>query len=95
MKVFEDELLIRAKDCDLNGTWRLSAVLEAMQEAAGDHSTLLGCGRETIVRTGIVWVLVRSEVRMDRYPAIGEKVHDGSAAAVSAEILEKLRALLQ
>lgn len=74
MKVFEDELLIRAKDCDLNGTWRLSAVLEAMQEAAGDHSTLLGCGRETIVRTGIVWVLVRSEVRMDRYPAIGEKI---------------------
>ena len=74
MKTYTETFTLLSRDCDLKGTWRLSAVLEAMQEAAGSHSLLLGCGREELLKKNIVWVLSRSELHMDRYPGIGEKI---------------------
>lgn len=74
IKTYDETFQILTKDCDLKGTWRLSAVLEAMQEAAGAHSLLLGCGREELLRQNIVWVLSRSELHMTRYPRAGEKI---------------------
>ena len=35
MKTYDETFTIRSRDCDLKGTWRLSAVLEAMQAIAG------------------------------------------------------------
>ena len=74
MNHYQETALIRTRDCDLNGVWRFSAILEAMQEAAGAHSTSMGWGREQLLRHGAVWVLARTEVRMDRYPSVGESV---------------------
>lgn len=74
MKTYDETFTLLTRDCDLKGTWRLSAVLEAMQEAAGAHSLLLGCGRDELLRQHIVWVLSRSELHMERYPRIGEKI---------------------
>ncbi len=74
MNTYDETITIRSRDCDLKGTWRLSAVMEAMQEAAGAHSLLLGCGREELLKKNIVWVLSRSELHMNRYPRIGEKI---------------------
>ena len=74
MKTYEESVKLLSKDCDLKGTWRLSAVLESMQEAAGSHSFLLGCGREELLKKDMVWVLSRSELHMSRYPRIGETV---------------------
>ena len=74
MKIYQEERMLRTCDCDVNGQWRPSAVLEAMQEMAGAHCALLGCGRDDLLRRGAVWILARSEVQMARYPAIGEKI---------------------
>ena len=74
MKTYDESFTLLTRDCDLKGTWRLSAVLEAMQEAAGAHCMLLGCGREKLIRQNIVWVLSRSELHMNRYPRLGEKI---------------------
>ncbi len=74
MNTYDETITIRSRDCDLKGSWRLSAVMEAMQEAAGAHSLLLGCGREELLKKNIVWVLSRSELHMNRYPRIGEKI---------------------
>ena len=71
---YDESFSILSRDCDLKGTWRLSSVLEAMQEAAGAHSLLLGCGREELLKRHIVWVLSRSEIHMSRYPRMGEKI---------------------
>ena len=73
-KSYEETFVLRTRDCDVNSKWRLSAVLECMQEAAGAHSALLGCGRDDLLPRHIVWVLSRCELHMSRYPAIGEKV---------------------
>ena len=75
MKTYEEAFRLTTRDCDMNGTWRVSAILEAMQEAAGMHSMLLGCGRDDLLKNNMVWVLSRCELRMDRYPRIGEKVN--------------------
>ncbi len=74
MDIYQETMVLRTRDCDFNGSWRFSAILEAMQEVAGDQCERDGIGRNTLVKKGVVWVLVRMEVRMDRFPKIGEKV---------------------
>ena len=74
LNTYDETFVLRSRDCDLNEKWRPSAILETMQDAAGAHSTLLGCGREELVKKNIVWVLSRCELHMDRYPSIGEKI---------------------
>ena len=61
-------------ECDANGRWRPGAAMIEMQEAAGEHSTAMGCGRETLVKQDMGWVVVRMELQMDRYPVFGEEV---------------------
>lgn len=73
-KTWRETFLLRTCDCDLTGQWRPGAILTAMQEAAGAHSELLGCGRDALLRDGIVWVASRAEIRMKRYPGIGERL---------------------
>ena len=75
---YDETFILRPRDCDLTEKWRPSAILATMQDAAGAHSILLGCGRDELIRKNMVWVIARCEVHMDRYPAAGEQitVHD-------------------
>ena len=74
MNTYDETFSLRPRDCDLNNRWRPSAILETMQDAAGAHSLLLGCGREDLIKNNIVWVLARCELLMERYPACGEQI---------------------
>ena len=74
VNTYDETFVLRPRDCDLNEKWRPSAILETMQDAAGTHSILLGCGRDELVKNSIVWVLSRCELHMDRYPSVGEKI---------------------
>ncbi|MBO4470277.1 MAG: hypothetical protein J5841_00870 [Clostridia bacterium] len=71
---YDETFTLRPRDCDLNEKWRPSAILETMQDAAGAHSILLGCGRDELIRKNTVWVIARCELHMDRYPAVGEQI---------------------
>ena len=54
VNTYDETFVLRPRDCDLHEKWRPSAILETMQDVAGAHSILLGCGRDTalmIVRT--------------------------------------------
>ena len=74
VNTYDETFTLRPRDCDLNEKWRPSAVLETMQDAAGAHSILLGCGRDELIRKNMVWVIARCEVHMDRYPSVGEQI---------------------
>lgn len=74
LKTYREDLRILTKDCDLTGQWKPSAILEVMQEMAGIHGTLIGVGRHALLKQGVVWVLTRVEVVMDRYPKIGDTI---------------------
>lgn len=73
-KTYSETFLIRTSQCDLTGAWRPSDIMAVMQELAGTHAHLLGCGRDALIRQNIVWVLSRAELVMDRYPTVGETV---------------------
>ena len=74
MNSTELSFTLRVSECDANNLWRPGAILTEMQEAAGTHSSSVGCGREVIVQSGIAWVVTRLELRMLRYPSSGEKI---------------------
>lgn len=74
LNTYDESFILRPHDCDLNEKWRPSAILETMQDVAGTHSMLLGCGRDQLVKQNIVWVLSRCELFMDRYPSASEKI---------------------
>ncbi len=74
LKTYQETMTLRTCDCDLMGEWRPSAILLTMQEIAGMHSDLLGCGRDALLKKNIVWVLTRCEVRMQKYPKVGDTV---------------------
>ena len=73
-KTYQEEFLLRTCDCDFTGMWRPSAIMETMQELAGTHSELLGCGRNTLIQRNIVWVLTRCEIHMEKYPRAGDRI---------------------
>ena len=74
MKQYTRTLQLRTKNCDVNGLWRFSSILETMQEAAGDHCSALGCGRTELAKRGLAWVIVRNEIRMEQLPSFEETV---------------------
>ena len=73
-KTYCEKTLLLSRDCDLGCLWRPSAILTAMQETAGMHSHILGCGRETLVQKGVVWVLTRCEVQMEKEARMGSRL---------------------
>ena len=52
----------------------LSSVLQMVQEAAGDHSALLGTDRQTLQEKGLFWAVIRHRVQITRMPEQGEEV---------------------
>ena len=74
MKVYREKITLRSAACDMQGVWRPSAILAALQDAAGAHADVLGCGRGLLVQENVVWVLYRLELQMQRYPAAGETI---------------------
>ena len=70
--MYAEKLILRTRDCDLNGRWKPSAILEAMQETAISHCDEIGLGRAATDARGVVWVLSRQRVALSRLPRIGE-----------------------
>ena len=75
LKTYREEMIIRSRDCDSEGTLRPSTLLAALQDVADVHARLLGCGREVLIEQNLVWVLSRSEVHKERYPQKDEHIY--------------------
>ena len=73
-KTLTENFRIYAFQTDMNARLRPGALLELMQEMAGEHADLLGVGREKLLELNLVWVLTRLEVHMDRWPVFGDKL---------------------
>lgn len=72
--VFKKVFVYGTSRCDINGKWKLSSMLEAMQDTANEHCHSLHVGRDDLVHNGLVWVLFKIDLQIDRYPQRGEKV---------------------
>ncbi len=79
--VYEKTFQVRSYEVDLTGRVRATALLNYLQEAAGDHSRLLGVSVRDLIPRGLTWVLARThlqivgsvhsreEVRVSTWPA--------------------------
>lgn len=72
--VLTKEFLLLSDYCDRYGRWRPSQMLVAMQEMAGEHSEVLGVGRERVLEAGAIWVLTRTELHIHRYPVFLDRI---------------------
>ena len=72
----EREHYLRAADVDIKGEWMPSAVFLRMQELAEDNASNVGFGRIFLGETmGLCWVLTRVNLKMHRYPRLGDTIH--------------------
>ena len=66
----------RIGDTQVNAFDRLknSQILAIMQEAAGEHSALLGADKASLKAKGVFWALIRYHIEIQRLPKAGETI---------------------
>lgn len=74
IRTYSDKQRLLTSHCDMLGAWKPSAILETMQDVSGAHSQLLGVGHDALRKEGLVWVVNRYELVMNRYPHFGDVV---------------------
>ena len=74
MEIYTLPCTLRSRDVNMFQRLRPSQLFELMQEAATDHSELLGSGIAAIRAKNLMWVLARQNVEISRMPAYGEKI---------------------
>ena len=65
---------VNTAQADRWGRLRPSALLELLQETAGEHCYRLGAGRDVLDPRGLFWAIIRQTVEIRRMPRIGETV---------------------
>lgn len=74
MQPYVEKFTFMSSQCDQFGNWRPGDIMVQMQEVGGRQSALLGMGRGPMLERGVIWVLLRNELRLLRSPRVGEVV---------------------
>lgn len=69
-----EHFTVRHREADRRGALRLAGWFDFLQEAAANHAARLGVGLEMLQKNGMIWVLSKLKLEMERSPRIGEKV---------------------
>jgi acyl-ACP thioesterase len=71
---YRKDFAVHSYELDFEGRVRFVALLNFLQDAAGDHAALLGWSVTDLMKRNMTWVLSRYHVRVDRFPAWGERI---------------------
>lgn len=72
--MYQEKIVIKSEDVDNQGELKLSRLLYFMQEIAGAHAEKLHIGRDTTIKDGNIWVVVRGDIKINRMPRLKEKI---------------------
>ena len=72
--VFHKEYTVHTYETDARGLARTVALLNFLQDAAGEHAGRLGLSVIDLFKRNMTWVLSRYHVLVHRYPALGAQV---------------------
>ena len=72
--IYTKQFHIQTFETDAFQRLKLSRILAYLQEVAGDHSRLLGTGREELAVQNLFWAVLRHRVQITRLPKAGEDV---------------------
>ncbi len=74
MSTYRKQYTLRSADVDMQRRLRLSSLFTMLQEAAITHTTELGMGREKTLDRGLLWIVTRLSIRINRLPKYDETV---------------------
>ena len=74
MQIYTLPYRLKSRDVNMFSRLRVSQLFELMQEAATDHSDILGAGVHDIRPKGLMWVLARQNVEIARMPSYDEAI---------------------
>ncbi len=72
--IYTTEFTLSDIHTDCFGRLKTSALLQFVQEAAGQHCALLAVDREKLSQMHLFWAISRSRVQITRLPESGEKI---------------------
>ena len=72
--VYTERKELSYNELDFMGRWKPDNIFLTMQEAAGRHAERLGAGYGVLRQKGIGWVLIRTSLKMDKYPGVNTPV---------------------
>lgn len=94
MDLFQKDYPIRYFELDCNAELRFGALLDFLQDIAGEDAVRRGFGVEQLLPRGLTWMLSRYRVRLERLVGIGDQLtirtwpssHKGLSACREFEI---------
>jgi acyl-ACP thioesterase len=72
--VFQKDYVVHTYETDARGAVRPVALLNYLQDSAGDHAGQLGLSVVDLFKHGLTWVLSRYHIRIHRYPGLGARL---------------------
>ena len=72
--IYTERKSLSYNELDFKGLWKIENIFLTMQEAAGIHAERLGAGYEVLRQKGVGWVLIRTYLKMDKYPDVNTPV---------------------
>ena len=72
--VFRETARVRASEIGPDGAMRLPALLDLLQDAAGNSATELGWASDALLARGKTWILSRFHLRLRALPAWREEI---------------------
>jgi medium-chain acyl-[acyl-carrier-protein] hydrolase len=65
---------VRSYETDPHGRLEVPILCKLLQESATAHAAILGVAVESLIKSGVAWVLSRLHVEMERWPAANEEI---------------------
>lgn len=72
--IFKRNFTVAENHVDRFGRVKLSVLLYFVQEAAGQHCSLLAVDHDTLSHRHLFWAVTRNRVQVTRLPRLGEKI---------------------
>ena len=65
---------VRSYETDTQGRLHVPILCRFLEEAAVEHAAILGVAVESLIESGVAWVLSRLHLEMERWPAADEEI---------------------
>ena len=71
---YREGFQVRSYETDTQGRLQIPILCQLLEEAAVAHAAVLGVAVESLIDSGVAWVLSRLYLEMDRWPAADENI---------------------
>jgi acyl-ACP thioesterase len=72
--IHREEFQVRSYETDTRGRLQVPIFCQLLQEAATAHAAILGVGVDSLIDSGMAWVLSRLDLEMERWPTADEEI---------------------